>query len=527
MKKLIKLIILAVVVVVVIVVVFTKTTPDSSPIVSESGEKVSFDKQRLGCSRDFRNNEELAFVGGAVIDINNDGKDEFFITNNEGEKNCLIASRNGEIVDIANEVGLDNTNLEYGVEAVDINNDGFTDLVVARKKGVHAYINNGGNFTGRTLYSWTDERGDVVDVSVSDYDLDGDVDIYASTFVSAEFFRSTRFNDDSNKQFNFLLENKGDLVFSDSTNAANLALKENTFMANFVDLNNDGWDDLVLGNNTNSVFVYKNNRGVFSLEATPAVNGFWMGLSVTDYDNDGFFDLFLSNTGSTIPVAILRGDLREEQKFTPKYVLLKNDGNFGFENILPTISTDDHAFGWGIIPVDLNLDNAPDYIVRQNYLKWPPHKLSKTDGAVLIQEAGKLLDRTNGFGLESNVFGFSALVGDINGDRLQDIVYLNLNGAHDLFHNTSEVTQKSLEIILPTTIDYKTVRVEVETNDGTSITRGFNKKQGIHTSQSSRVYMYFGSAANFKGGTLNIYSSNGTLKYSSKVSSDQNRIEVK
>src|SRR5680860_871799 len=88
------------------------------------------------------------------------------------------------------------------------------------------------------------------------------------------------------------------------------ASKQNTFLSTFVDLNGDGWQDLVVAQNTGEVEIFKNERNnTFTSVATNTGYGFWMGLAVGDVDKDGDQDLFFTNVGTSIPQFLLKGDL--------------------------------------------------------------------------------------------------------------------------------------------------------------------------------------------------------------------------
>ena len=71
-----------------------------------------------------------------------------------------------------------------------------------------------------------------------------------------------------------------------------------TFTANFTDINNDGWLDLLFAADFETSQVYKNLRdGTFAREThaheISDQNG--MGAAVADYDNDGYLDWFVSS----------------------------------------------------------------------------------------------------------------------------------------------------------------------------------------------------------------------------------------
>ena len=96
-------------------------------------------------------------------------------------------------------------------------------------------------------------------VSAADYNQDGKVDLYLSMFVNAEKFRSPVYNDKEHAKSNVLLRNLGNLQFEEVSQAAGL---QNTFTSSFVDLNQDGFPELVLAQNTGQVEILRNVKGV-------------------------------------------------------------------------------------------------------------------------------------------------------------------------------------------------------------------------------------------------------------------------
>ena len=74
-----------------------------------------------------------------------------------------------------------------------------------------------------------------------------------------------------------------------------------------------------------------------------------MGIAVGDYDNNGFLDFFFSNTGSSVPEFLARGDLAEEDTFIKEWMLFKNSGNFNFSDAAKATKVADFEFSWGAI----------------------------------------------------------------------------------------------------------------------------------------------------------------------------------
>ena len=456
---------------------------------------ISFEEKTLDCERNPSTGHSV--VGGAVIDVDNDGVSEFFITGGRGELDCLFKFKDGELKNIIEDTNISRTEASFGAFSIDIDEDGLVDLLVARESGVYLYINKTINekifFTEKLLYENKKNSQSIpIDISLSDTDNDGDLDIYISTFVKYESFKNANFNGIEAKQNNIFLENANNLVFRDITESANLLFKENTFSSTFVDLNNDNLEDLILILNANKIHIYKNlGNNKFEKATILGDYGFWMGLAVADVDADGNLDLFFSNIGSTIPSRLARGNLTKDQVLVSEFALWKNNGDFTFNNILPEISTNDHGFGWGIVPFDLNFDNIEDFLIRQNYVSWTPHKFKKLPGSVLININGTLTEAINGSNLSSEVYGFTTLVGDFNGDNSKDIVYLNLKSPHMFYKNTSSSGKQKISVNLPMTADYINAKVELLFKDGTSIKKHINRKQGVLSVQDSKVTFYY------------------------------------
>jgi len=96
---------------------------------------------------------------------------------------------------------------------------------------------------------------------------------------------------------------------------------------------------------------------------------------VGDYDNDGRVDFFFSNVGSTPPTFLVKGDLRDDQDFNPRWILFRNRGDFGFEDTADATALADFEFSWGAVFEDFNLDGRPDLVVSENFVDFPPHKI--------------------------------------------------------------------------------------------------------------------------------------------------------
>ncbi|MHC4822465.1 MAG: FG-GAP repeat domain-containing protein [Planctomycetota bacterium] len=164
--------------------------------------------------------------------------------------------------EVSNLVGLGENNTKFSLGACweDIDADGDLDLYVANDFGRNnLYINDGrGNFKDEALERGADDIGAAMGASIADVDLDGDMDILVTNMFSSAGRRiatqSDRFMEGQAQEVhkdyvrhargNTLLKNRGDGTFEDATDASKIAIGGWAWGAQFVDINNDGYDDI-------------------------------------------------------------------------------------------------------------------------------------------------------------------------------------------------------------------------------------------------------------------------------------------
>lgn len=424
------------------------------------------------------------FSGAAVIDVDGDGTMEVFVGGGNNQDDALLRFSEGSLQNLIAGSGLSNVAATYGSVSIDIDNDDDVDLIVARNNGLYLYLNREGVFSERLIPLSLAEQAVPFSIAVSDIDHDGDADLYISVFVAFDSFTSGVFNDPGHAKPNILLLNNGDLTFTDITASSGTAGLQNSFLSVFTDLDNDGWQDLVVSQNTGEVEIFRNNRDR-SFVSIPIDSGFgfWMGLAVGDIDKDGDQDLFFSNVGDSIPAFLTTGDIRDDQRHNHDWLLLRNDGNFEFSDVTVDYGIDDEGFAWGGIFEDLNLDGELDLLVAQNYIKWPVHKLFKLSGRTYLQTSvGDQLEHVKALGLENKNYGQSPLSVDLDMDGRADILWLNMNGPLRAFLNRSQA--KNFVVRVPDQAAFLGTRISIETSAGKSYTREVVTSTGMLTDQS-------------------------------------------
>jgi hypothetical protein len=191
---------------------------------------------------------------------------------NDGARGYLFRNQiepqgDWKFADVTSETGLDQNNTRWSLAAAweDYDNDGDMDLYVSNDSGRNNLYRNdwsqGAGFRDVAAEAGVDDRSFSMSITWGDYDRDGWLDAYISNMWSSAGNRITR-----QKQFkpsmstgdkglyqylargNTLLRNLGDGSFADVSVAVGVTMGRWAWSSNFVDLNNDGWQDLFVAN---------------------------------------------------------------------------------------------------------------------------------------------------------------------------------------------------------------------------------------------------------------------------------------
>jgi hypothetical protein len=184
--------------------------------------------------------------------------------NNGGENHLLKNEGSFEFTDVTKEVGLDQHNSRFSLAASweDYDNDGDMDLYVANDFGRNClYRKEAGRFTDVASEAGVEDHASGMSVSWSDFNRDGLMDVYVSNMFSAAGNRVTfqrRFAEGledeivSNVQRmargNTLFSADSDGSFRDVSEESAVTMGRWAWSSRFADLNNDGWQDLVVAN---------------------------------------------------------------------------------------------------------------------------------------------------------------------------------------------------------------------------------------------------------------------------------------
>src|SRR6266496_2052083 len=252
-------------------------------------------------------------AGVAVSDIDNDGLPDIFLAGNMVSSRLYLNKGNMRFEDITQAAGVATHGWVSGVSIVDINNDGYVDIYLSvsgppwstpEQRRNLLFINNGNrSFTESAAQYHIDDSGFTTHAVFLDYDRDGDLDLFLLGNSPRDFERSqleihpAGIRHHGAEGSDKLYRNNGDGTFTDVSQQAGISNDAQFGLGVVVsDFNRDGWPDLYLSNDDVAEDVlYINNRdGTFAdktrdwLKHTSFAG---MGIDVADFNNDGWPDI--------------------------------------------------------------------------------------------------------------------------------------------------------------------------------------------------------------------------------------------
>ncbi len=397
--------------------------------------------------------------GCAWLDYNNDGLLDLYVVNGRYEEGLTNHSapdgrdatnhlyRNngdGTFTDVTAQAGVPGRGMGTGVTVGDFDNDGYVDIYVTGYNVAVLYHNNGdGTFTDVTAQAGVANPFFGVGAAFLDYDRDGRLDLFVGNYLRfvpsyRQFYPGDHYPGplDYDPEFNRLFHNNGDGTFTDVSRESGIALAPGRAMGVTVgDYDNDGWPDIYVANDTMPSFLYHNNRnGTFTNvavqvnvaygqngEATTA-----MGPSFADYDNDGWDDLFVS-------------DARYHR-------LYHNPGKAGgfFRDVTDEAgigSVSGQYVGWGSGFLDFDNDGWKDILIVNGGLSW----LIPMESALLRNLGdGTFEDVSTQAGrfFEERHVNRGVCFGDYDNDGYVDAFVTTLGGKGILLHNTADASRR-------------------------------------------------------------------------------------
>jgi hypothetical protein len=410
--------------------------------------------------------------GVALLDYDNDGWLDIYLLNGstfaalkgqEPAPRAMLFHNNhdGTFTDVTEKAGVANERWGFGVAVGDYDNDGWPDIYVSNYGKNRLYHNNhDGTFTdvaekaGVALGSWS------TGPTWGDYDHDGFLDLFVPGYVKFDPdhppvagqggipITACQFRGVSSLmcgprglpgEGDHLFHNNRDGTFTDVSKKAGVSDSPGYYglASVFVDVDDDGWLDLAVANDSVPRYLYRNRHdGTF--EDLSYLSGFAltneglaqasMGIAVGDYNRDGRVDFAITT-------------------FSDDYkTLYRNDGDFNFSDVTypaglggPTIP----FLSWGIGFLDFDNDGLLDIFLANGHV-YP--SVDRRDWGTTWAERPLLfrnLDDTKfqevvpatGSGLADVIPARGAAFGDLFNDGRIDVVLNNIDSSPVLLRN--------------------------------------------------------------------------------------------
>ncbi|WP_121356989.1 FG-GAP-like repeat-containing protein [Flavisolibacter nicotianae] len=353
--------------------------------------------------------------GVGIGDFNNDGLQDVYFTGNLVPNQLYLNKGNMEFRDITKEAGVEGQGRwSRGVAVVDINNDGWLDMYVCatmlddpQKRQNLLYVNQGAKTDGVPRFKEMAADYGLNDTTHStmaaffDYDNDGDLDMYLAVNQiikgdNPSVFRP-RITDGHHPSTGRLYRNDFDSArrhpyFTDVSHEAGVTIEGYGHGVTIADFNRDGWKDIFVTNDFNSTdLLYINNHnGTFTDKATTyfkhtSANG--MGQDVIDINNDGLSD-------------VVELDMNPEDNFRKK-MMMNGNSYQTYQN------SDHYGYQYQYVRNSLQLNQGPRVLENDSI------------GDPIFSDVGYFS------GIAETDWSWTPLVTDFDNDGYRDIVVSN------------------------------------------------------------------------------------------------------
>lgn len=420
-----------------------------------AGEKEMIETMGSGCALldyDKDGRLDIYLVNGARLPSFSKQAPQYFnrLYRNEG---------NFRFSDVTSTAGVAGNGYGMGVTAADYDNDGFTDLYVTNF-GSNQLLRNGGNatFVDVTAKAGVGAGGWSTSAAFFDYDRDGYLDLYVCRYLEYQLekqrycgqpelgWRSYCLPDLFPAASDRLFRNNGDGSFTDVSLEAGMArVKGKGLGVTVSDFDRDGWIDIFVANDRTRNFLFR-NKGDRTFEevglqagvalSTDGVARAGMGTDFGDFDQDGWPDVVVTNFE------------------TEGLALFRNQGSRFFRDESGERGLMEASFpyvGFGVRFMDYDNDGWLDLFVVNGHIlddieRYKPH-MTYPQPKLLLRNDGQRFSPVRGAStsaLAKLSVGRGAAFGDLDNDGAVDVVISNNNGSCELLRNEVGSPENSL-----------------------------------------------------------------------------------
>lgn len=402
---------------------------------------------------------EIMGSGAAFLDVDGDGDLDVFVAGGGpfddagGGQPCRLYRNDGiGFQDVTEATGAGMAGPAFGVACADYDNDGDVDIYVTRY-GRNALLRNdqseqGFTFTEVAASAGVADDGLGASAAFFDYDRDGNLDLYVTNYVVAsptstspcrsvlgfpDYCPPTVYPPAADK----LYRNLGDGRFEDVSELAGIASKAGYGLGVVAsDFDDDGWIDLYVANDQSPAFLWR-NTGTGTFENVAVLTGSaydgqgvaiaGMGIAAEDFNADGSIDLLVTN-------------IRNQS-----HLILKNDHGF-FTDVslaMGIVPPSTAMTGFGVAVFDQDHDGSFDAFFANGKVgldttnEESNNPYAQPDQFLRLID-GRFRDHSAAIGIDLTDVGRGVATGDFDNDGDLDLLLTNNGGPVRLLRNLND-----------------------------------------------------------------------------------------
>lgn len=450
---------------IVLVAALLATTAVAAPLFTDVAVSAGINRVLDAGSPGKKHLIESLGAGVALWDYDNDGDLDIFMPNGWEVRGDRVTRRAGNALfrnagdgafeDVTARSGLTGRDWSVGVAVADVDNDGWLDLYVTNVGPNRLYRNRGdGSFEEIALVVGVAGDRWSTGAAFLDYDLDGDCDLYVANYVDATTDEALRARRSSVWRgvtrvmegprgmpgaADVFYRNNGDGTFDDVTAESGLLDVGDLYGLGVctTDYDADGFPDIYVANDAAPNYLYRNNGdatftelGLFSGVSLSGagLEQAGMGVDIADYDGDGRDDMVVTN-------------------FSGEHTTLYAHGSgHAFDDVSAAVGISLPTYlgmGWGVHLFDFDNDADLDLFIANGHIYpqvtgFPEYGETYAQRNQLFRnDAGRFVEvvPADGSALAQLRSSRGSAVGDLDNDGDLDLVVMNMDGPPSLLRN--------------------------------------------------------------------------------------------